>query len=67
MNHAAEDRNIGMLDFDCPILVGKVGNGNELSQFLFHDWRTFGLILLIIKRLRLLSRLGLHITLMECD
>jgi hypothetical protein len=27
MNRATEDRNIGKLDFDCPILVGKVENG----------------------------------------
>jgi hypothetical protein len=27
MNHAAEDSNIGKLDFDYLILVGKVGNG----------------------------------------
>jgi hypothetical protein len=49
MNHAAEDSNIGKLDSDYLILVSKVGNGNGngLSQFLFHDTKTFGLVLLV--------------------
>jgi hypothetical protein len=54
MNHAAEDSNIGKLDSDYLILVGKVGNGNGLSQFLFHDSRTFGLVLLVDIRMEIL-------------
>ena len=35
---------------------------NGLSQCLFHDSRTFGLVLLAIEGLRLVSRLDLHIS-----
>ena len=41
MNHAAEDSNIGKLDFDCLILVGKVGNGKwalTISISWFEDF-----------------------------
>jgi hypothetical protein len=65
MNHTAEESNIGKLDFDCLILVGKVGNGKW--TLTISNSRTFGLVLLVIEGLRLLSRLDIHITLVECN
>jgi hypothetical protein len=51
MNHAVEDSNIGKLDFDYPILMVILGmKRTGLSQFLFHDSRTFGLVLLVDTR-----------------